>query len=144
MTTEHNELESGIAAYVLGSADAEEYERLRTHIEACARCRSLAARLSRGLAALPLEPEPVVPPASLHGRVLAAAAAASAGGEQHRARPRLQMREPPPPRVWLPRARVAIGAAAALLFTFGALAGVGIARLEPIRQEPQTRERYKN
>ena len=143
MTTEHNELESGIAAYVLGSADAEEYERLRNHIEACARCRALAARLSRGLAALPLEPEPVEPPASLHGRVLAAAAAAKAGAEQHRSRPRLQMREPPPPRVWLPGARFAIGAAAALLFGFGAVAGVGLARLGPLRQEPKTAERYQ-
>src|SRR5215468_3060218 len=84
MTTEHNELESGIAAYVLGSADAEEYDRLRAHIEGCARCRALAVRLSRGLAALPLEPEPIEPPANLHGRVLAAAAAARARGSRCR------------------------------------------------------------
>src|SRR5215472_9251170 len=144
MTTEHNELESGIAAYVLGSADAEEYDRLRAHIEGCARCRALAVRLSRGLAALPLEPVPIEPPANLHGRVLAAAAAARAGGEQHRSRPRFQMQERRRPRrVWLPGARVALGAAAALLFGFGALTGVGLARLGPFRQEPQTVERYQ-
>ncbi|HKA11244.1 MAG TPA: anti-sigma factor [Candidatus Dormibacteraeota bacterium] len=144
MTTEHNELESGIEAYLLGSADAEEYERLRTHIEGCSRCRALAARLSRGLAALPLAPEPVEPPAGLHGRVLAAAAAARAGGEQQRSRPRFQMQERRRPRrVWLPGAHAALGAAAALLFGFGAIAGVGLARLGPFRQQPQTVERYQ-
>lgn len=143
MATEHDELENGIAAYVLGSAEAEEHERLRAHIEACASCRALAVRLSRSLAALPLEPDPVEPPARLHGRVMAAAAAARAGGEPRRPRPRFHLPQPPRPRVRLPGGRVALGAAAALLFAFGALTGAGVARLGPFRQELQTVERYQ-
>lgn len=143
MATEHDELENGIAAYVLGSAQAEEHERLRAHIEACASCRALAVRLSRGLAALPLEPDPVEPPARLHGRVVAAAAAARAGGEPRRPRPRFHLPEPPRPHVRLTSGRVALGAAAALLFAFAALTGVGVARLGPFRQDLQTVERYQ-
>lgn len=144
MATEHDELENGVAAYVLGSVEAEEHERLRAHINACASCRALAVRLSRGLAALPLEPEPVEPPARLQGRVLAAAAAARAGGEQHHPRPRFRLPEPPRPRVWVPGARAALGAAAALVFAVGALTGAGVARLGPFRPEPpQTAQRYQ-
>lgn len=143
MATEHDELENGIAAYVLGSAEVEEHERLRAHIEACASCRALAVRLSRGLAALPLEPDPVEPPARLRERVMAAAAAARAGGEQRRRRLRFQLPEPPRPRVWLPGARVGMGVAAALVFALGALTGVGVARLGPFQQQLQTVERYQ-
>lgn len=143
MATEHDELGNAVAAYVLGSADAREHERIRAHLEVCASCRALAVRLSRGLAALLVEPEPVEPPAGLQGRVLAAAAAAKVGGEQVRPRPRVQLPEAPRPRIWFRGARAALGAAAALLFAVGALTGVGLARLGPFGPGAQTVERYQ-
>ena len=73
--SDHEELESSVAAWVLGALDAEEAETVRVHVEGCAGCREVADRLRRVVGALPLAVEEVTPPARLRERVLAAAAA---------------------------------------------------------------------
>src|SRR6266852_1026700 len=48
--SDHEELESSVAAWVLGAMDAGEAAAMRVHVEGCASCRQAAARL-RGAAA---------------------------------------------------------------------------------------------
>ena len=52
--SDHEELESSVAAWVLGALDPDEAEAIRTHVEACPTCREVAARLRRVVGALPL------------------------------------------------------------------------------------------
>jgi anti-sigma-K factor RskA len=75
--SDHEELESNLAAWVLGALDREEAEVVQAHVEGCASCRETVARLQRAVSAMPLAVEEVAPPARLRERVLAAAAAAS-------------------------------------------------------------------
>ena len=77
---EHDEVERSIAAYVLDAADRSEAEMARRHLEDCAACRELAARLARAAAAIPLAAEPVRPPERLRARVLTAARSAPRPG----------------------------------------------------------------
>jgi anti-sigma-K factor RskA len=72
--SEHEELESLIAAWVLGAVEADEVDVVRTHIEGCPTCREMALRLGRTVGALPLDVEEITPPARLRERILAAAA----------------------------------------------------------------------
>jgi anti-sigma-K factor RskA len=129
MAADHDELASGIPALVLGSVTAEERQQLLLHLEGCAGCRALAARLARGAAALPMEPDPVEPPARLRGRVLAAVAAT---------RPDAPPRSSPLPlpptrrRRLLPRLRgisLGVAGAAAAAFVLGTGVGVGLGRV---------------
>ena len=55
MSVEHEDLENSIAAYLLGSADPEDQDLLEAHLEGCASCRELAARLAPAVSALPLK-----------------------------------------------------------------------------------------
>jgi anti-sigma-K factor RskA len=75
--SDHEELESNVAAWVLGALDREEAEVVHAHVEGCASCRETTARLQRAVTALPLIVEEVAPPARLRERVLAAGAASS-------------------------------------------------------------------
>src|SRR5438128_1262557 len=52
--SDHEEIESSVAAWVLGALDADEAETVRSHAEGCPTCRELAARLRRVVGALPL------------------------------------------------------------------------------------------
>lgn len=72
--SDHEELESSVAAWVLGALEPEEAETLRSHVDGCATCREVEKRLRRVVGALPLVAEEVSPPARLRARVLAAAA----------------------------------------------------------------------
>jgi anti-sigma-K factor RskA len=72
--SEHEELASSVAAWVLGAVEADEVDVLRAHIEACPTCRETALRLGRTVRALPLEVEEITPTARLRERILAAAA----------------------------------------------------------------------
>lgn len=74
-TDGHDDLEASVAAWVLGALDGEEAEALRVHVEGCASCREVAARLRRVVGALPLAVDEVAPPRRLRDRVLAAAIA---------------------------------------------------------------------
>lgn len=73
--SDHDEMESSVAAWVLGALDAAEAEALRVHVEGCPSCREVAARLRRVVGALPLEVDEVAPPARLRERVLTATSA---------------------------------------------------------------------
>jgi|SRR5467141_1351121 len=73
--SDHEEMESSVAAWVLGALDADEAETVRSHAEGCPTCREVAARLRRVVGALPLVVDEVDPPARLRERVLAAAMA---------------------------------------------------------------------
>jgi anti-sigma-K factor RskA len=130
MSVDHEELENSIAAYMLGSADPEEEGRLRAHLEACASCRELAARLAPAVSSLPLEAEPVKPPRRLEDRVVAAAAA-TRGAKAPAARGIRRVRLPGPPRVRVRFSgmRASLAAAAVLLFAAGAIAGLSLDRL---------------
>jgi hypothetical protein len=75
--SDHEELESNVAAWVLGALDRKEAEVVRAHVEGCASCRETTARLQRAVTALPLVVEEVPAPARLRERILAAAAAST-------------------------------------------------------------------
>ena len=130
MSAEHEEMENDVAAYVLGALDGEDEDRVRAHLETCATCRDLAARLARGVSALALEPEAIDPPAHLEDRLIGAARAGRA--------PDAAPAQPPPPIVplrarrapiWSPGLRAGVAAAAVFLLAVGAAAGVGLDRL---------------
>ncbi|MGH7904149.1 MAG: anti-sigma factor [Candidatus Dormibacteraceae bacterium] len=72
--SEHDEIESSIAAYVLAAAEPEEADEVRRHLASCASCRRLAARLQSAATVLPLSAGEVAPPPRLKQRILAAAA----------------------------------------------------------------------
>src|SRR2546430_5119312 len=71
--SDHEEIESSVAAWVLGALDAEEADSVRSHAEGCPTCREVAGRLRRVVGALPLVVDEVSPPTRLRERVLAAA-----------------------------------------------------------------------
>jgi anti-sigma factor RsiW len=75
--SDHEELESNLAAWVLGALDPEEAEVVQAHVEGCASCRETVARLQRAVGAMPLAVDEMAPPPRLRERVLAAAAASS-------------------------------------------------------------------
>ena len=93
--SDHEELESSVAAWVLGALDGDEAETVRSHAEGCPTCREVAAGLRRVVGALPLGVNEVGPPARLRERVLAAAVAS-------RESPAL----PPAARAVIPRPKV--------------------------------------
>jgi len=73
--SDHEELESSVAAWVLGALDPKEAETVHSHVDACPTCRDTAERLRRVVGALPLVVEESTPPPRLRERVLSAAAA---------------------------------------------------------------------
>jgi anti-sigma-K factor RskA len=73
--SDHEELESNLAVWVIGAVDREEAEAVQAHVEGCASCRETVVRLQRAVSAMPLAVEEVAPPARLRERVLVAAAA---------------------------------------------------------------------
>src|SRR2546426_8697707 len=86
--SDHEEMESSVAAWVLGALDADEAETVPSHAEGCPTCRELAARLRRVVGALPLVVDEVDPPARLSERVIAAAMASRESPAAASARPR--------------------------------------------------------
>ncbi|MDQ6947604.1 MAG: anti-sigma factor [Actinomycetota bacterium] len=134
MSAEHEELENSVAAYVLGATDPEDQERLAAHLEACASCREIAARLAPGVSSLALEPEPIKPPGRLEERVVAAAAAARSTTTAQQQPTRLFVL-PGPPRVRFrfPGVRAGLAAAAVILFAAGATVGLGVDRWGQLR-----------
>ena len=71
---EHEEIESSLAAWVLGALEAGEADIVRTHVEGCPTCRETAQRLGRIVGVVALEVEEIGPPAGLRDRILSAAA----------------------------------------------------------------------
>ena len=126
--SDHEELESSIAAWVLGALDPEAAETVRSHVEGCATCRDVAGRLRRVVGALPLAVEESSPQPRLRQRVLAAAAATSRPSPEApvsaRVAPR-RVKGPGPSAVaWIGRRLPAVAAAAVAVLAL--LAGVVI------------------
>ena len=91
------------AAYALDALEPEEARAYERHLAVCARCREEVASLQGAAAALGYAAAPVVPPAGLRERILAAA-----GAERRRPAP------PPRPRFWSRPRPLAAAAALAL------------------------------
>jgi anti-sigma-K factor RskA len=134
LSSEHDELENAVAAYMLGACDEEEAAMVAAHLEGCPGCRELARRLRRVTAAIPLSAEPVPPPARLRARLLAVAA-----GTAPETLPRgrsLPRRLPRPARnltwVWLRPVAAVVAVAAA--FALGTGLGSGLGRAGPAPQ----------
>src|SRR5216683_4128306 len=120
--SDHEEMESSIAALVLGALSADEAESIRLHVEGCASCQQAAARMRRAAAALPLEVEEMSPPPRLREHILVAAAAARASTVPTApARKRVAAS----PVRWKPAASIQLGRPAA----FGLAASVVLALL---------------
>jgi len=120
--SDHEEMESTVAAWVLGALDPDEAESIRVHVAGCASCQQTAARLRRAARALPLEVEEVAPPPRLRERVLVAAAAARASSIPTAPARR---RVAPVPGRWKPVTTIPLGR----LTTFAAAAVVLLALL---------------
>lgn len=122
--TDHEELESSVAALVLGAADPDELAAIRAHLEGCAGCRELAARLQRATDFLALATPTVEPPARLKSRILAAAAASPRpAAERPGARilpiPRRRTGGPRPSPAWWPGTAASRAVAALVVVVLG-------------------------
>jgi len=138
MIADHDEIQDSLAAFLLGTSDAEEAEAVRAHLDGCAICQALAQRLQLSIDAVPLAVELVPPPARLGERILAAAAVSR---QSTRSRP---LRAPVPrlrrpsgrSRPWATRLRATIAAAAVVAFALGAGLGLGLGRSIGPAQQP--------
>jgi anti-sigma-K factor RskA len=136
--SEHDELETLVAGWVLGALEPGEVESVRAHIETCPICRDAALRLGRVVGALPLEVEEVTPPAALRERILAAAAT-SQGSRRALAPPKTRTKQYRPatrssnlsdqPRGWV--SAYAAAATVVLALVVGLIAGDVIGRQAP-------------
>src|SRR2546428_3721738 len=113
--SDHEEMESSVAALVLGALEADEIESVRLHVEGCASCQQAVARMRRAAAALPLEVEEVSPPPRLRERIYVAAAAARASTmpsapARKRVAPAARRGEPSPPLPLRPGFSVSVAA----------------------------------
>ena len=136
--SDHEELESMVAAWVLGAVEPDEAGAVRTHIEGCVSCREATSRLGRAVAMLPLDVDEVEPPARLRERILASAAASRTGDvapARHPARAKAQRPAPRPlrltprPRGWVPG--YAAAALVVLALALGLVAGDLVGREAP-------------
>lgn len=125
--SDHEEIESSVAAFVLGALDPDEAIALRSHIDGCPTCRDVAARLGRVVGALPLAVEESVPPPRLRERVLAAARASSrqSGSPATAPIPLPRAKAPAPPRMSFIRRipAYAVAAVAVLALLIGVVIG---------------------
>jgi anti-sigma-K factor RskA len=142
MIADHDEIESALPAYLMGTAEPEEAEMVRAHLEGCLSCQRVARRMQRALGALPLGADEATPRARLRERILAAAAdlpnASSSQVKGGRA-VRLPL---PKVRLW-PRQtssfRAAVAAVAIVAFALGGGLGLGLGRaLTPTPPKPAT------
>jgi anti-sigma-K factor RskA len=136
--SDHDELASLVAPWVLGALDPTEAEAVEMHVQACASCREDARRLRGVVSALPLAVEEIKPPARLRERVLAAAAASGS------AAPAVARRRESSPKLARPRIlvrlsrlnRVPVYAVAAAL-VLALLAGIALGEVTGRQNPPQ-------
>jgi anti-sigma-K factor RskA len=135
--SDHEELESLVAPWVLGAVDADEVGEIRNHVEGCASCREATSRLTRAAAVLALDVDEVEPPARLRERILASAAASrGAAAPVVRLPARAKVRPPSPkPSIptrapgWVPG--YAAAALVVLALAVGLIAGDLVGRQAP-------------
>ncbi|HET8949897.1 MAG TPA: anti-sigma factor [Solirubrobacteraceae bacterium] len=125
----HEHWQDATGAYVLGALDETERSAFEEHLAGCPACREEVEQLLPAVEALPVSVDPVSPPPSLKGRIMAevereAALLSAAGPEADRpaARPRRR-------RFSLRVPRLAPVAVAAALLVAGIAIGAGVATL---------------
>ena len=123
----HEHWQDATGAYVLGALDETERAAFEEHLAGCPACREEVEQLLPAVQALPVSADPVSPPPSLKGRIMAevereAALLSAAGPEADRpaARPRRRRFSLRVPRL------APVGVAAALLVA-GIAIGAGVA-----------------
>src|SRR5262245_53529644 len=142
---DHAHMEDSVAAYALDACDEDEREAVRAHLEDCASCRALVARLTAVVDVLPLGSAPARPPERLRARILAAAASPPPGGVEPEAparpgpgrRPTGERRDPP----WIGAGRRAgrpalVAAVAAMGAGLMALAAWNVTLNQQLHQAP--------
>jgi len=141
MIAEHDDIENSLPAYLMGTAEPDESEMVRAHLEGCPSCLQFARRMQRALGSLPLAVEPASPPARLREKILGAAAGSSSVASSP-PRPKIVFRLPQPRGGnWLrpaPGFRAAVAAAAIVAFALGGGLGLGLGRLTPTSHQPGT------
>jgi anti-sigma-K factor RskA len=134
---DHDELESAVAAWVLGALEAGEIDAVRAHVDGCPICRETVLRLRRAVGELPLAVEDATPRPALRDRILAAAAT-SREVSPRPVKPRTPAKEVPPARPtkvsgprhgWLPA--YAIAASVVVALAVGLVAGDVLGRQSP-------------
>ena len=127
---DHEEIESLLGPYVLGSVEPEEAERIRRHLPGCESCSAIVRRLERAVAAIPLTVEPLTPSTELRDRILTAAAAQAQSPDIPRPQARFRRPGRLTGRTWRRAGvlRPATAAAAVVAFALGAGLGLGIGR----------------
>jgi len=132
MIADHDDIETSLPAFLMGTAEPDEAEKVRAHLEGCSSCREFAQRMQRALGSLPLAVEPASPPARLRERILAAASAPpSVASSPPKAKRVFRLPQPRGGR-WLrpaPRFRAAVAAAAMVAFVLGGGLGLGLGRV---------------
>ncbi|HEU4367229.1 MAG TPA: anti-sigma factor [Methylomirabilota bacterium] len=73
MTAEHERFVEDLAAYVLGSLEAEEYPRVEAHVATCTTCARLVAEYRAVVGMMPAGLETVTPPEAAWREILASA-----------------------------------------------------------------------
>ncbi|CAN5665822.1 anti-sigma factor [soil metagenome] len=112
MQTDHEELKSLIAPYLLGAVDDEEKRALEAHLRSCEECRQEAGDLSPGVLLLAEQVRPVDLPPGLAERIVDSARAA--GAPAHRESPTVRRLSRGLVRRW-----AAVGVAAVLALLVG-------------------------
>lgn len=142
MIADHDDVENSLPAYLMGTAEPDEAEMVRAHLEGCPSCRQFAQRMQRALGSLPLAVEPASPPRQLRERILAAAAAAPRAATSPYAPGRAVRLPIPRGGKWLrpaPSFRAQVAAAAIVAFALGGGLGIGLGRvLGPTSPNPAT------
>lgn len=138
MISDHDEIESSIAAYLLGAVDREEAEILRAHLEGCPLCQDIVRRLQPAVRALPMAVETMTPPARLRERILSAAAASREPTRTRPLRARVLRLPRARARQWAPGLPTTIAAAAVVAFALGAGFGLGLGRATAPSSTPAT------
>ena len=133
--SEHEEIESSVAGWVLGALDPQEADEVRVHVEGCVSCREMASRLERTAGVLALEVDEVPPPTRLRSRVLEAAAMMREPGTKAVATPARAVRPTPrplrQPRItWGRPPAMALAAAVLLALVVGLVAGDLVGRTD--------------
>ena len=128
MIADHDELESSIAAYLLGAVDPEEIDVVRMHIDGCSTCQEIIRRLQHAVDALPMAVEPIAPPTRLLERILASAAVSRETSRRRPQRVRVLRLPRPRARLWSPGFRTALAGAAIIAFALGTGFGLGLGR----------------
>ena len=142
MIADHDEIENALPAYLMGTAEPEEAEMVRAHLEGCSSCQRAARRTQRALGAVPLGADEASPPALLRERILAAAAGLPHVSSSYAKRGRAMRLPLPKVRLWPPQTpslRAGVAAVAIIAFALGGGLGLGLGRaLTPTPPEPAT------